>query len=488
VVFALKKYRAYFLGRKFVLFTDHQALSQAFKKRDIHGRLARWLDLLAEYEIEIRYRSGLQNGPADLCSRIMPEDAADKEVVCVIAQDLEAELQSIASYLQGFQFDSLPGAAARTLVRRNSKAYAVIGGDLFRRTAKGFRTIPAPSDRSTIMHMFHDQIGHWSVKTTIQFITERFWWPNCFRQIANYVRTCDGCQRSGPIPKYRSTLHLPISGLFHTFSLDFAGPFPRTTLGNAWILVAVEHLSGWPVAQACQAATSEEVMSFVQQQIIESYGVPATILSDNAQCFHAKALRDFAAMRGISWKYVSPYAAQANGKVERFIGTMKRAMLRSLTATVTEWDKTIASILYGYRQRPQTDGWTPYQMLFGTPPRLAGVEPVALIENPTDNTRRIELLAQKVVQAARRTWEMPQVETKFAPGNKVLVARGAAMNLVKQAALVPKWYGPFEVTFADHPRYHLRAANGRVTRRPVHARRLRQYWDRTSNVAESEKQ
>jgi hypothetical protein len=167
---------------------------------------------------------------------------------------------------------------------------------------------------------------------------------------------------------------------------------------------------------------------------------------------------------------------------------MKRAMLRSLTATVTEWDKTIASILYGYRQRPQTDGWTPYQMLFGTPPRLAGVEPVALIENPTDNTRRIELLAQKAVQAARRTWEMPQVETKFAPGNKVLVARGAAMNLVKQAALVPKWYGPFEVTFADHPRYHLRAANGRVTRRPVHARRLRQYWDRTSNVAESEQQ
>ncbi len=57
VIFALKKFRVYLLADKpFQLVTDHQALQYAFKKKDVHGRLARWLDLLAEYEFEVVYR------------------------------------------------------------------------------------------------------------------------------------------------------------------------------------------------------------------------------------------------------------------------------------------------------------------------------------------------------------------------------------------------------------------------------------------------
>ena len=42
VIFALKKFRVYLLStQRFVLITDHQALQYAFKKKDIHGRLAR---------------------------------------------------------------------------------------------------------------------------------------------------------------------------------------------------------------------------------------------------------------------------------------------------------------------------------------------------------------------------------------------------------------------------------------------------------------
>lgn len=37
-----------------MVYTNHQALTKAFKKKDIHGRLARWMDLMAEYDFRIK--------------------------------------------------------------------------------------------------------------------------------------------------------------------------------------------------------------------------------------------------------------------------------------------------------------------------------------------------------------------------------------------------------------------------------------------------
>lgn len=49
VIFALRKFRLYLLSAEpFTLMTDQQALKSAFHRKDIHGRLACWLDFLAE--------------------------------------------------------------------------------------------------------------------------------------------------------------------------------------------------------------------------------------------------------------------------------------------------------------------------------------------------------------------------------------------------------------------------------------------------------
>lgn len=54
VIFALKKFRVYLLpSLRFKLVTDYQDLSYAFKKNSLHGKLARWIEFLAEYEFEI---------------------------------------------------------------------------------------------------------------------------------------------------------------------------------------------------------------------------------------------------------------------------------------------------------------------------------------------------------------------------------------------------------------------------------------------------
>lgn len=69
VFFALRHFRACLLfTEQFTLRSDHRSLKDAFKK-DLHGLLARWLDLFLEYEFVIEYKPGKENIPPDFLSR-----------------------------------------------------------------------------------------------------------------------------------------------------------------------------------------------------------------------------------------------------------------------------------------------------------------------------------------------------------------------------------------------------------------------------------
>lgn len=70
VVWAVKLFRPYLLGRKFQIITDHSALSGLLKTTNPTGIIARWITIISEYEFEIKYRPGRVNESADFMSRL----------------------------------------------------------------------------------------------------------------------------------------------------------------------------------------------------------------------------------------------------------------------------------------------------------------------------------------------------------------------------------------------------------------------------------
>nr|GEY82008.1 putative reverse transcriptase domain-containing protein [Tanacetum cinerariifolium] len=69
VVFALKIWRHYLYGTKCTLFTDHKSLQHVLNKKELNMRQRRWLELLADYDCEIRYHPGKENVVADALSQ-----------------------------------------------------------------------------------------------------------------------------------------------------------------------------------------------------------------------------------------------------------------------------------------------------------------------------------------------------------------------------------------------------------------------------------
>nr|GEZ19572.1 putative reverse transcriptase domain-containing protein [Tanacetum cinerariifolium] len=69
VVFALKMLRHYLYGTKCVMFTDHKSLQHILDQKELNMRQRRWLELLSDYDCEIRYHPGKANVVADALSR-----------------------------------------------------------------------------------------------------------------------------------------------------------------------------------------------------------------------------------------------------------------------------------------------------------------------------------------------------------------------------------------------------------------------------------
>ncbi|GKD11596.1 putative reverse transcriptase domain-containing protein [Tanacetum coccineum] len=68
VVFTLKIWRHYLYGTKCTVFTDHKSLQNILDQKELNMRQRRWLELLGDYDCDIRYHPGKANVVGDALS------------------------------------------------------------------------------------------------------------------------------------------------------------------------------------------------------------------------------------------------------------------------------------------------------------------------------------------------------------------------------------------------------------------------------------
>ena len=144
------------------MITDHQSLQYAFKKKDMHGRLARWMAIPVEYDFEVKYGAGGKNGAGDFLSRlgtVLPsnEDSEKGEdLVCSIPTSTSEYTKGLESHLHDtyrlleMQEMLEQESGKRSSIKRNAKIFMTWNGRLFRRRKKGWRLIPGVGKRVEI--------------------------------------------------------------------------------------------------------------------------------------------------------------------------------------------------------------------------------------------------------------------------------------------------------------------------------------------------
>lgn len=184
VMLASKIFRVYIVSSiLFTVVTDHQAFRYTFQKKNVHGRLARWLNFLAEYGFKIEHRPGKRNAPVDYLSRLdlrrsTEQGCNEGDLACTTASTedfsvLQHHLLYTAAYLSDVSLDHLGSETCRK-TRRNSKRFAVWQGSLFCEVRNSLRLIPQKHLKDLIQNSYRDDTGHPDRKATLNLIRNRF--------------------------------------------------------------------------------------------------------------------------------------------------------------------------------------------------------------------------------------------------------------------------------------------------------------------------
>jgi hypothetical protein len=113
-----------------------------------------------------------------------------------------------------------------------------------------------------LIENFHDTklAGHQGTVRTLAKIRRLYYWPGINTDVANFVRTCDTCQRhSTNTQKLQSYLHpLPIPDQrFEDIGIDFAF-LPTTKIGHNMVMVIVDRLTKLVMAIPCKKTDGAE--------------------------------------------------------------------------------------------------------------------------------------------------------------------------------------------------------------------------------------
>ena len=367
VVWACKRLEQFLLGKRFVIETDHRPLTWIFGaeqpvKNNVSPRLLKYSLELMRFDYEIKHIKGEMNTIADTLSRFDSIDNTMVPQVHFVEPSISTELLKRETDSDRFLTDlreRIITGKWQNLSRWEKcfkpfiKQLTVDEQNIIR---IGTKVVPPRSLYEDILRVAHQ--SHSGTKATSVLVHREFFWPYMSHTIRNHVSHCDVCISQ----RFQRT------DTTHTWQAE-ENPWSRLHIDWAYnrqagqVLVVADSHSGWLEAITCRDRTTSTVIN-VLRSIFARFGIPHTLVSDNAPEFVCQEFHQWMASIGCKVVHTPEYHPQSNGLAERMVRVLKDAF-KCYNPAKCSINAFIHRLLFVRRNTASRNGKTPAELLLG---------------------------------------------------------------------------------------------------------------------------
>ncbi len=486
VVWFTRYFRPYLFGREFVVRTDHNSLRWLYNFWEPEGQVARWLQVLSEYNFVVVHREGKRHGNADGLSRQgvcksckqkidereeassdpltrCPEEVAPPTVrrgvpiktvtiepewtpnQLAIWQEADDEIRPVLVAMREERkptVEEVSGwpATTKRLVLEWERL-RVVEGVLFREWYKSngelekYQLVTPKQIRAQILSVAHEGevAGHYSDQRTVKKIREWFYWPKLATDARDFCRSCEICQKRKAHP---SRPHHPlqqdkIGEPMQKMTIDLLSFDRRTLQGHKYMLVAVDSLTKWVEVVPLSDMEAETVARALVTHVICRLGIPAQIHSDMGSQFESAVFQQMCVLLGIRKTRTTPYRPQSDGQTERVNRTLLELLAKAAADDPEQWEEQLPYVMASYRSTPHaTTGETPNRLMLGR----EVVTPLTLLAPPVPDLKK----RHSWVEHLHKNFSRAHIQVQDAIGRAQRVQKKYYDKKVKEQVFEPR--------------------------------------------------
>uniref|UniRef100_A0ABD2WNZ3 RNA-directed DNA polymerase n=1 Tax=Trichogramma kaykai TaxID=54128 RepID=A0ABD2WNZ3_9HYME len=384
VLFTVEKLQGYLRGERFKVITDHHSLLWLNNLKDPAGRLARWHTRLQAFDIEFVHRKGSAHQLADSLSRAC--EGQIELAVMTTGEDTwyERHLKEVAE--SPSKFEDLKVQDGKLYALRKKEADELLGDH-----SDDWKLALPNNERERAIYEAHDvaQAGHLGIDKTYTRVATYYYWPGIYADVVDYVKSCHVCQEQKSSNQARSGLmgQRHLEGPWSVVAADIIGPKPASKGGVRYVLVFVDLFTKYVELIGLKKANGKTVVKAMDELIINRWGCPRYLLTDNGTEFVNKDVGRYLASLGVEQTTIPPYIARCN-PTERVNRNLRSMIASYIEEDQTDWDLHLQELKFALNTAHHDSiGTTPSFLNFGRHPlpalqlRKEAETPIELLPN-----------------------------------------------------------------------------------------------------------
>ncbi|GMF67687.1 unnamed protein product [Phytophthora fragariaefolia] len=317
----------------------------------VNRRLARWYDILAEYQLTFSYLPGAKNSIADALSRRPDLQPETKFLHDLSAYEKDDDIQAIFAAIKRHNRNSTQKRERHQ--QKKYRCYYEANGFLWYQTpTDDVPRVVVPNDlklRQTIISECHDTNygGHPGPERAYLTLARRWYWSKMLKSIQHFIANCEPCRRNKPRltkpPGLLEPLIIP-DERWRAISMGFITDLPRTKGDVDSIWVVVDRLTKrCHFVPTTKTVTAEGVARLFIDNIWELHGMPSSIVSDRDRKFVSNFWQYGFKYIGTKPNMTVVHRAQGDGQTDRMNRTLEEYLCCFVGPLQDSWDMHLAN-------------------------------------------------------------------------------------------------------------------------------------------------